>query len=229
VVAKAPRPGEAKTRLCPPLLPDQAAGLAAAFLLDTVVKVQQAGVAARLICRDAAEKALLRARFDGLAPAVVQRGEGLGDALESAFRFGLADGFSAVGVLGSDIPTLPVAVIRDAFAAVAGGADVALGPADDGGYYLLVARRPHPALFRDMVWSTSSVARETLVRCRALGLRVDVLPNWYDVDDGPALDRLKTELATFPPDLAPHTRAALDGALWSGEAAGNRRSPDGSD
>jgi glycosyltransferase A (GT-A) superfamily protein (DUF2064 family) len=121
----------------------------------------------------------------------------------------LDDGFAAVGVLGADIPTLPAATIRRAFAAVAAGADIALGPSADGGYYLLVARRLHAELFHGMVWSTATVADETLARCRALGLRVQLMPEWYDVDDAAALVQLEVELAAGPADLAPATRAVL--------------------
>ena len=213
VVAKAPLPGTSKTRLCPPLRLDEAAALAAAFLLDTVAMVRRAGAVPRAICRDAGEQALLRRLFGRAARVSVQAGQGLGAALESAFCAGFGDGFRAVGVIGADTPTLPSAVIRRAFAAVAGGADVALGPSDDGGYYLLVARDLYGGLFRDMAWSTATVAEETLARCRALGLRAQVLAGWYDIDDAAALGRLEAELAAGPPDLAPHTRAALAAAL----------------
>jgi rSAM/selenodomain-associated transferase 1 len=209
VIAKAPRPGASKTRLCPPLQPRQAADLAGAFLQDTLATVAAAGAVPRAICRDAGERAALGRIVDGKAAIVTQDGAGLGDALESAFRQGLHEGFGAVGVLGADIPTLPAATIRQAFAAVADGADVALGPSADGGYYLLVARRLHAELFRDMVWSTATVADETLARCRALGLRVQLLPLWYDVDDGAALAQLEADLAAGPADLAPATRAVL--------------------
>jgi rSAM/selenodomain-associated transferase 1 len=211
VIAKAPRAGAAKTRLCPPLQPAQAAGLAAAFLLDTLETVQRAGLAARAICRDARERAALARLLRDAAAITVQRGRGLGAALDSAFRAGFDAGFAAVGVLGADIPTLPAAVVRQAFTTVANGADVALGPSEDGGYYLLVARRRHPELFRNMTWSTASVARVTLERCRELGLRTAMLPRWYDVDDAAALDRLEAELAASPSDVAPHTRTALAG------------------
>jgi rSAM/selenodomain-associated transferase 1 len=210
VVAKAPRGGVAKTRLCPPLLPDQAARLAEAFLLDTVDTVRRAGLPPRVICRDRAERAYL-APVAGVH-VEAQDGAGLGDALECAFRRGLDDGFPVVAVLGADSPTLPAAMLEQAFRAVAAGADVALGPSEDGGYYLLVARALHPSLFRNMPWSTSAVAKLTLRRCRAAGLRVHVLPLWYDVDDPAALVRLRRDLASATPH-AVHTRAALAQAV----------------
>ena len=223
VVAKAPRPGSTKTRLCPPLSPDQAAQLACAFLLDTVATVNLAGVRARIVCREASEQQPLARLVGQLVPVSVQSGNGLGDALEGAFREGLADGASAVAVLAGDSPTLPGLLLREAFAALAHGFDVVLGPAEDGGYYLLAARTVHPWLFRGMRWSTAGVARETLRRCRILGLRTHILPAWYDVDDAASLDILRTELPRLPPGTAPHTRAVLeqldDATLSLGDAA----------
>ncbi|HXI16728.1 MAG TPA: TIGR04282 family arsenosugar biosynthesis glycosyltransferase [Chloroflexota bacterium] len=214
-MAKAPRAGQAKTRLCPPLTPDQSARLAAAFLQDTVTLAQRAGVDVRLICRDEEERAALIAGDAGRAGAVtvyIQHGSGLGAALESAFVQGLADGYQAVAVLGADTPTLPPAIVAEAFAALRSDVDVALGSSNDGGYYLLAASRLYPQLFRDMTWSTSQVAAETLRRCAALNLRTHLLPEWSDVDDAAALARLIVQLdtKTIGPDVASHTRAALN-------------------
>lgn len=209
VVAKAPRAGQAKTRLCPPLRLPDAARLAAAFVQDTVDVVVRAGATARLICRDAGEATALE-RLGTPATVHVQHGAGLGAALESAFAQGLADGYECVAVLGADTPTLASAVIAEACAAL-DTADVALGPSDDGGYYLLAAKDLHTVLFRDMIWSTSDVAQETLRRCAALGLCTHLVATWPDVDDPPALRRLLAHLHTAPPEVAPRTRTVLAG------------------
>jgi uncharacterized protein len=158
VVAKAPQPGVSKTRLCPPLTPDQAALLAAAFLHDTLSNVILAGLTPRIVCQGTTEQQELRRLVGPQTQVSIQSGAGLGDALDGAFREGVTDGFAAVAVLGADSPTLPALVIREAFAALADDNDVALGPAEDGGYYLLAARRIYPWLFRDMPWSTDGVA-----------------------------------------------------------------------
>jgi hypothetical protein len=207
VVAKAPRAGEAKTRLCPPLRPVEAAQLAGAFLRDTVGVALQSGVDVRLICRHAGEQAALRP-LTGPIPVYAQQGAGLGAALESAFAQGLADGYARIGVLSADTPTLPPETISRAFA-ILDRADVVLGPSDDGGYYLLAAKQLYPALFQNMIWSTSDVARETLRRCATLNLRTRVVDTWPDVDDVAALCRLVADLRQAPPDVAPRTRAAL--------------------
>ncbi len=211
VVAKAPRPGVSKTRLCPPLTPDQASHLAAAFLRDTLSNATLAGVSPRIVCQGMTEQRELRRLVGPLTQVSIQSGAGLGDALDGAVREGVADGFAAVAVLGADSPTLPALVIREALAALTEDHDVALGPAEDGGYYLLAARRVYPWLFRDMPWSTNGVASETLRRCQALGLRTHVLPAWYDVDDAASLAILRMDLRRQPVSTAPHTRAVLEG------------------
>ena len=232
VVAKAPRPGHSKTRLCPPLLPDQAARLAAAFLEDTIALAVGAGVDVRLICRDEGEREALLPFAAGRASVHVQDGIGLGAALESAFVGGLGDGYRGVGVLGMDSPTLPRTVIVRAFAHLHRGADVVLGPSVDGGYYLLAARRTYPSLFRDMAWSTSAVARETLARCAALGLRARMVERWRDVDDDAGLRALRRQVETAGPRVAPATRtvlAELDITLDGERAAPWRAGPRGGD
>ena len=208
IVAKAPRAGHVKTRLCTVVTPEQAADLAAAFIRDAISIARRAGADVRLICRDEEERALLHPLADGVT-IHVQQGKGLGAALESAFSLGLGRG-SGVAVLGADTPTLPPAAIATAFSALETCADVALGQTSDGGYYLLAARRLYPPLFRRMPWSTGHVAAETLRRCAALGLRTRLLAPWFDVDDAASLARLRADLESAPRDVAPHTRAALD-------------------
>ncbi len=209
VVAKAPRSGISKTRLCPPLAPATAAHLAAAFLLDSVHIVRQAGLEARIICRDDGERVALERLVGDRATVAVQAGCGLGAALESAFRLGFASGCTAVGVLGSDNPTLPPAALTEAYAALVAGSDVSIGPSEDGGYYLLAARALYLDLFRNMIWSTSEVLAVTLQRCAAANLRVHRAPEWYDVDEAADLDRLCSDLASADSPAAPATRAAL--------------------
>jgi uncharacterized protein len=213
VVAKAPRAGAVKTRLVPPLTPEEAAALARAFLLDTLALARAArGVEVRAVCRDAADAAAVRAIGGADLQVLCQHTPGLGGALEECFAHGLADGFGAVAVLGSDSPTLPSAIVEQTFAAL-DRADVAIGPTDDGGYYVLAARAVHPTLFREMVWSTDRVFGETVARCTAANLRVATLPRWYDVDTPDDLDRLRAELGAGRAERAPSTRSVLAGAL----------------
>ena len=100
-----------------------------------------------------------------------------------------------------------------------GAVDVVVGPCEDGGYYLIGLRAPAPALFADMPWSTAAVTEETLARARRLGLRLRLLPSWFDVDRGEDLARLR---APAPPEAF---RAAADARVL--RAGGCRHDPAG--
>jgi uncharacterized protein len=209
VVAKAPRLGAVKTRLCPPLSPEQAVALYRGFLLDSLdLAGEVSAVAVRAICPDRGQAAELATLLPAGCELVVQAEAGLSGALESCFRDGLADDYQAVAVIASDNPTLPPSLIERAFDLLA-VADVVFGPADDGGYYLVAARALYPTLFREMVWSTAEVLADSLGRCAAAGLTVVLLPAWHDVDTPAALLELGRELDRLPPTRARHTRAAL--------------------
>ena len=164
-MAKAPRAGLVKTRLCPPLSPDEAAELAGAFLLDAVDQVRSVAAARPAMAYAPVDA---RAFFHALAPdfaLVAQRGEDLGARLSHAFEDLLADGAPGAIVIGSDVPTLPSAVLEAALERLA-GADLVLGPSEDGGYYLIGLREPRAALFADMAWSTEVVFEETMRRAQ---------------------------------------------------------------
>ena len=117
-------------------------------------------------------------------------------------------------MLNSDSPTLPTDILRRAAALLLeeGRECCVLGPAEDGGYYLLGMRRPHARLFADIAWSTGTVADDTRLRARELGLHVVELPEWYDVDDRAALRRLLDERDDPARDAfaAPATAACVE-------------------
>jgi rSAM/selenodomain-associated transferase 1 len=209
IMAKAPRAGEVKTRLCPPLTPTEAASLAEAFLLDRIEQVR--GVAARPAIAYAPADA--EPVFRELAPGfslLPQRGPDLGARMAGAVVDLLADGGPGVVLVGTDSPTLPRAVLAEALERVA-RTDLVLGPSEDGGYYLIGLQRPRPELFADMAWSTADVLEETMRRARVLGLSTALLPAWFDVDTGDDLARLERELTVGPGPEAPHTRRYLEG------------------
>jgi rSAM/selenodomain-associated transferase 1 len=226
VMAKAPRPGLAKTRLCPPLLPEQAAMLSAAFLRDITENIARAARAAPIHGCIAYAPMGCESWFHGHiaqgttfvladgAPPMPPNVQGFGRSLLHAAQAMFAAGFGAVCLVNSDSPTLPTAVLAEAARALlAPGERVVLGPADDGGYYLLGMQQPHAHLFADITWSTSEVADATRARAAALNLEVIMLPTWYDVDDAASLSRLCQEpdgtVAGLQPYAAPATRACL--------------------
>jgi glycosyltransferase A (GT-A) superfamily protein (DUF2064 family) len=111
--------------------------------------------------------------------------------------------------MNSDGPTLPLHHLAAAFEALSDHTDVVLGPSDDGGYYLIGLRQPAPRLLREVQMSTPRVTADTLALAEAEGLRVKLLPVWYDVDDIESLRRLRDELAATPVHVASHTRSFL--------------------
>ncbi len=127
----------------------------------------------------------------------------LGARLEHFFQSACARGCASAVVIGADSPTLPREYVFQAFQKLE-DSPVALGPAEDGGYYLLGLRPPLPPIFKDMPWSTPLVFNETIARLKSAGIAYATLPPWYDVDDLEGLQRLRDELKQF---------AAIDGQI----------------
>jgi rSAM/selenodomain-associated transferase 1 len=207
VMAKAPQPGRSKTRLTPRLSPAQAAGLSAAFLRDITENIAAAARAERIDGFIAYAPSGTEALFDGhlalgtgliLAdgtPPMPDDVTGFGRCLLQAIDTLLAQGYSAAVVLNSDSPTLPTDyLIRTAALLAAPGDRAVLGPAEDGGYYLLGLKQAHAHMFADIAWSSEHVAAQTRARAAEIGLELVEVPPWYDVDDEAALDRLVAEL-----------------------------------
>jgi uncharacterized protein len=206
VIAKAPVPGRAKTRLVPPLTAGQAADLQRALLLDTLdaCRAEVEHVAILHADPDEAEEF---ARVAPATPLVLQAGRGLEDALGRTFERLVVSG--PVAIVSSDVPGLPPGALARTFAALDDGADVVLGPAFDGGYWLIAMARFHPEPLREIPWSTPAVLGVTLARCRDAGLRVELLETWRDLDTVVDLAFLRrgADLSA----AAPRTAAALAG------------------
>jgi len=203
VMAKAPRAGEAKTRLTPPLTPWEAARLAACLFADTVSLALGTGAAVVVAYapadgRPSLEEALRassRGEHIGGLRWLEQRGDGLGLRLSSVVEMAAAQGFGPLLLVGADSPTLPPSFLVSALEGLAEGrADVALGPTEDGGYYAVGMREPAAGLFDSVEWSTPRAYDQTSRNAGRLGLRVLELPPWYDVDMTADLDRLRAEL-----------------------------------
>ena len=153
-----------------------------------------------------------QAYFSELAPDFEyyqQEGPDLGARLDNGLTHHLGLGYRRVAAVNSDGPTIPLAYLIKAFEELGKETDVVLGPTADGGYYLIGLKRPAPRLLREVRMSTPHVTTDTLALAIEEGLRVSLLPSWYDVDDAQSLARLKAELATAPPQIARHTRAFL--------------------
>ncbi len=215
VMAKAPVPGRVKTRLTPPLAPEQSAALNKAFLRDTLANLGEAAGQCAADCVVSYTPVGQEAAFTGILPEttllVPQRGDGFGERLLLTATDLFLCGYSSVCLIDSDSPTVPTAEFIHAAQALAQEKEQAvLGRSEDGGYYLLGLRAPHSRLFEDITWSTALVATQTAERAGEAGLPLFELTPWYDVDDAQSLARLQAEFAAggygYP---APHTRALL--------------------
>jgi len=207
VVAKRPTPGKAKTRLSPPLTPQLASALYECFLFDTLDQMRQVADSHHVIAYlDEPDY------FQRLAPdfeLIPQEGHDLGERLDNAITSYLSRGYERVVIMDSDSPTLPPDYLTQAFRILADGADVVLGPCDDGGYYLIGLKKPAPRLLREVDMSTPTVAAETIALAKEEGQNLISLPIWYDVDDVASLSRLMQEIEDLSPAVAVHTRRFL--------------------
>ena len=195
VVAKSPQAGAVKTRLIGDTLnADAAASLARAFLADTLA-----------LCSHPALRADVRLALDGDATTlslpdslivVPQQGDTLGERLQNLFAQAFAEGYASVLAVGADTPHLPLPFLIESFGwfAAKPAPDLILGPADDGGYFLIGLSGSQPALFADIAWSSEKVLAQTTAQANALKLRTALLPPWYDVDTPADLSRIRTDL-----------------------------------
>jgi rSAM/selenodomain-associated transferase 1 len=198
VFARRPAAGRVKTRLSPPLPPDEAAAVYEACLKDVVALAGRDRARVELWYDGGkADEAYFAAHF-AMVPRARQATGELGERLEDAFECNFAEGAGRTVIVGSDAPTLPDSSLHSAFDFLA-EADVVLGPALDGGYYLVGLRREAwpraAALFRDIPWSTERVLGVTRDRAAAAGLSVRLLPGWYDIDRPEDLARARADAA----------------------------------
>lgn len=190
IFARTPVPGTVKSRLAPSIGEDDTAALYAAFLSDLFRRLRRIK-STRVTVFHAGD------RLETLATLVppgwrleAQRGDDLGRRLANASAH-LLDTADRAVIIGSDSPDVPIQYIRRAFQRLK-HKDVVLGPATDGGYYLVGLRAPAPALFEGIAWGEDSVLKSTLGNVHRLGRSLHALPIWYDVDDEPSLRLMRT-------------------------------------
>lgn len=242
VMTKAPQAGKVKTRLVPPLTPEEAAELNKCFLRDTAATISlscSGGLrppnALQARSHPGAHRAPLQYAACGIAvytpvgaessyidilpddfSLLPQRGNGFGERLYFATEDLFKCGFESVCLIDSDSPTVSAANFGHAVELLASPDDrIVLGPSDDGGYYLIGLKQPHREVFEEIDWSTERVLNQTIRRATGIGLEVKLLPTGYDVDDGESLRRLCNELLCESGDdsIAPNTRSFLAGLV----------------
>jgi uncharacterized protein len=186
IFTRCPEPGCCKTRLIPALGADGAAAVHETLIQHTMLWIGSAadeGIAVevrytgdnlerlRVLCGAAVEKI----RFEP------QQGEDLGDRLANALGFAVQQGSPKVAIIGTDCPALDLATVKMSFAHL-DERDLVLGPAADGGYYLIASRKPAVQLFQNISWGGPTVLHETLRRAQDLHLTFELLPSLPDID-----------------------------------------------
>ncbi|OGB01037.1 MAG: hypothetical protein A3E25_23840 [Burkholderiales bacterium RIFCSPHIGHO2_12_FULL_69_20] len=203
VLAKAPVPGLAKTRLIPALGAAGAARLQRQLTRNALQTACDAGLGAvTLWCAPHAQHRFFRAlrRATGV-PCLVQASGDLGERMHTAFRLHCAQG--PLLLIGTDCPPLTPSHLRQAARALLAGDDAVFHPAEDGGYVLVGLRQPQAALFRGMVWSTDAVMAQTRARAATAGLRLRELDTLWDLDVPADLVRWQAWQAQRPAPARP--------------------------
>lgn len=219
IFCKTPTPGLSKTRLSPPLRPDECAAISACFIRDltaTIADVARDGDAAGYaVYTPIGTEARLRTLLPSGFRLLPQCDGDFGTRLATSMRELLQTHAGAI-MVNADSPTLPASILSAAVDATRGGDRLVLSPAFDGGYTLIGTSRHHPRLYEDIPWSTAQVFARTVERAGEIGLPVVTVPGWYDIDDAASLAMLEAELAGSPPFAgacpgadAPATRAHL--------------------
>lgn len=184
IFAKYPEPDKVKTRLAATIGAEFAAELYQEFIRQTLAVALQSRIAARFVTFTPTEKELaLKKKFPGAWQWFAQENSpDLGVRIQRAIEHVQRQGYSPVITIGTDSPSLPVEYVDRAVTALLQN-DLVLGPAEDGGYYLIGLKSARPELFTGIDWSTERVLSQTLQRAQQLKLSVHQLPVWYDVDD----------------------------------------------
>ncbi|HEX8750187.1 MAG TPA: TIGR04282 family arsenosugar biosynthesis glycosyltransferase [Nitrospira sp.] len=188
IFAKAPIPGQVKTRLCPPLTHDEAATLHGSFVLDTLERTNVAVIKLKvpfdryLACTPSSTLVFFKIMEERQGVKLIdQEGQDLGERMHRAFEAFFLRGYRHVLIVGTDVPSLPLSYYQQALELLEKH-DLVLGPALDGGYYLIGLNQSAPTLFENMPWSTDQVLPLTRAKAESLGLRIALLPEWRDID-----------------------------------------------
>ena len=211
IIAKEPQIGSTKTRLSPPLKPSEAAEFFEALLDDTIDLASSIKGIDLAVAVTPPESVVY---FKGKTPPgtilIPVTCADIGDCLIQVFEELFRLGYTKVLAFNSDGPSTPREYIHRAVD-LFDEKDVLFGPSEDGGYYLVGLKKLYPEIFRDIEWSTSQVLAQSLAKVEREGLRVALLPEWYDVDTPSDVKRLREEVANLPADRLAHTRRFFEG------------------
>lgn len=223
IVCKAPQPGRSKTRLARAIGSAAASELSACFLRDVAAAIEAVppslGRRGYGVYAPAGSEDIMRQLLPAGFGLLLQAGDDLGHVLTGATRAFLLAGHDCMLLVNGDSPTLPPRFLTQTIDILRQPGDhMVLGPASDGGYYLIGLKTAHPQLFEGIAWGTDTVARSTCERAAEIGLATTLLAEWYDVDDVQTLRWLQEELSGQSSrfrggGLAAASRAFLKAAL----------------
>lgn len=184
VMLKAPREGEVKTRLVPPFTPKEAASLYKAFIKDTFSRLSNlTDLTLYAFFTPAGKKTDIVNIIPQGISLIPQKDGDLGERIYGVFESLFNAGRKKVAVIGSDSPDLPVEYIETSFSMLKESqGSLVLGPAFDGGYYLIAMDRLIKTPFEGIRWSADSVLKDTIKNAVASGITVKLLPEWHDID-----------------------------------------------
>jgi rSAM/selenodomain-associated transferase 1 len=205
VMARAPS-AIGKTRLAPHLSPDRLRALRAALLADTLRAVESLPDVFIFFTPDEAEQEVASLAAGAMSRMPQCAGD-LGARMLGALRYLLDDRkYEAALLVGSDLPLLTATHLREAADTLQTSGGLVLGPADDGGYYLIGMTQPHAALFDGIAWGSESVLTDTLRTAERMGIEARLVRSAYDVDTVDDLLRLERDLGWAPADVDPAVR-----------------------
>lgn len=203
IFAKAPRAGQVKTRLIGALTAEQATELYICFLRDTFALMEavqeEREPLSLVLCYTPAEEleAFEAAEIEGCL-LLSQRGDDLGERLSNCFADLWEMGFTSIVILGADSPTLSDEIVQEAFERLREPSQVVIGPARDGGCYLIGMNSSQfplaQQLFQRIEWSSAQVLTQLHDRAQQAGPGLSLLPEWYDVDTPEELTRLQQQI-----------------------------------
>jgi rSAM/selenodomain-associated transferase 1 len=188
---KSPTAGKVKTRLAAEIGEDMTVGLYKCFVEDLISMIDNIECGLELYLHPPEAMSQVRRWLGDRHSYRPQRGDDLGRRLQDAFAGAFEEGFSKVIAIGSDSPDLPEGFLCEAFDQLESH-DAVIGPASDGGYYLIGFSEDAfvAEAFDSIAWSTSAVCEQTRARLKERGLSVHLLPLWHDVDSRSDLEYL---------------------------------------
>ena len=186
VFVKYPQPRQVKSRLAKDYDDNFAADLYRVFVLDILKCVVKGNWQLQVFFYPPEKETEIKKMFGNDYEYRPQRGTDLGARMKNAFDDCLSEGFKSIILMGSDFPDLPLKIIEDAFAALDSPCDAVIGPAVDGGYYLIGFKNDKflPAIFEGITWSTPFILEETIRILKTKNHIPQLIDEWHDIDTG---------------------------------------------